>query len=69
MGIIMHPWTQSKDGTFVAELSSLGHYISCPQCQKTLKKEDKSGEDVRDGEVMGIRYNHPCGAKILLIND
>lgn len=67
------PWTRTNDGTYVTEASDLlasTDLVLCPRCQGGILRKHKVSEDLNpDGEVMGERFIHSCGARLLIIND
>lgn len=70
----MSLWTRCKDGAYVAEASCLDYsrtpkdYPLCPQCNLPLLGAPET-VDLNGDDVAGWRYTHPCGAKLLVIND
>ena len=70
----MTPWTQDKaTDTWVVEMSSMGTQANpkCPNCKKPVLTSHrvKTEKDANDEDITGWRYEHPCGAKLLIIND
>lgn len=65
-------WLKTTNDKWVAEISSIGsgEEPKCPNCNKpiTLKQRVKIDKD-EEGDIQGWHYNHPCGAKLLIVND
>lgn len=71
-------WTKNTNGTYVEEVSNLGCLpggqpgVKCPVCARCVLASSHVGTDYADvnrEDVAGWRYTHPCGAKLLIIND
>jgi len=66
-------WTKSEDGTLVTESSTLTAErkvdTDCPVCGQLIRRTHITEERDNEGEITGWRINHPCGTKLLIIND
>jgi hypothetical protein len=59
-----------KTGTHVMEVSDhQGGNLNCPKCNLAVRNSHMTKTDMNGDEVVGWRYAHPCGAKLLIIND
>lgn len=65
-------WTFSSDSKiYVAEASQLpsGDPIKCPKCRRVISIRHKTGDDYSGDDLAGTHFLHPCGTRILIIND
>jgi hypothetical protein len=65
-------WEYSEDSDiYVTALSDYtGKKINCPKCKGLLlQSHEVEVECDNENEIAGWLYVHPCGAKLLVIND
>lgn len=66
--VVPAPWTLEGE-TYSADKSDLPEVKPCPCCKETIYQSHLTGTDKVADETMGWRFKHPCGAKLLVIND
>jgi ribosomal protein S27AE len=62
-------WTKgNKEDHYSINDSELKRKV-CPKCNNTITEKHLTKIDSDSEDVFGWHYDHPCGAKLLIIND